>query len=506
MDFVVKLLQGGLGNLAAYLAAHVLLCLVPAFFIAGGMTALIPKSAITRLLGRSTPRFISYPAATLAGSVLAVCSCTIIPLFAGIYKRGAGLGPAITFLFFAPAANILALAYTGGVIGVDLAVARLLLSLTFGIGIGMIMALLFHRDELAREQEGDVATGMDEQPMRRSSLLFLLMMVVLLLSGTFKLDFLTRSYASLTLPIPGVDAYQGWLYSIVPFDPAKGEEGVTAQGSVLIALLVLIALTAWKGLHAIEERMTLWTWATLGLIGLTLLVAAMGMSPEAAGLTIQFTGKFFAVALSLTVLTFLGRRHVEKQAVQEWLAESWRFVKQIFLLLVAGVFVVGIIRQIIRPEWIQTLAGRNSVPGNAAGVAFGVFMYFPTLVEVPIAKMFLSLGMHRGPLLAYLMADPELSLQSILVVSAIIGRLKTWTYVAWVALFSMLAGLAYGAWCDGTSIWRIGTALAIAVGLLVLGLSIVSRRNPTSRPVIVGDESESSRSEFEESGEVRKRR
>src|SRR5512137_1826592 len=141
--FLLSLLEGGLGNLAAYLAAHVLLCLVPAFYIAGAMTALIPKESITRFLGRNTPRVISYPAAALAGSVLAVCSCTIVPLFAGIYRKGAGLGPAITFLFFAPAANILALAYTGVAIGTDLAIARLVLSLVFSIGIGMIMALVF---------------------------------------------------------------------------------------------------------------------------------------------------------------------------------------------------------------------------------------------------------------------------------------------------------------------------------------------------------------------------
>jgi len=482
-----RLIQGGLGNLAAYLAAHVLLCLVPAFFIAGGLAALIPKESITRFLGRKAPKYVSYPASALAGSVLAVCSCTIVPLFAGIYKKGAGIGPAITFLFFAPAANILALAYTGGVIGVDLAVARLLLSLTFGIGIGLIMALLFHRDELAREQEGDEAMGMEEQPMRRSSLLFLLMMVVLLLAGTLKLDFLTRSYASLTLPIPGVDTFQGWLHSLVPFDPAKGEEGVSAQGSVLIVLLLLIALTAWRGLQAIEERMSPWTWAALGLIALTLLVAAVGMSPEATGLTVQFTGKFFAVVLSLAVLAFLGGRYLAKHDLQEWLAESWRFVKQIFPLLITGVFVVGIIRQLIRPEWIEAVAGRNSLLGNLAGVAFGVFMYFPTLVEVPIANMFLSMGMHRGPLLAYLMADPELSLESILIVSVIIGRLKTWTYVAWVALFSTLAGLAYGAWYDGTSIWFIGMLLAMAVGLLALALTVVSRRRRAKAELAVSD-------------------
>src|SRR5574339_626153 len=130
----LALVQSGLGNLAAYLAAHVLLCLLPAFFIAGAMAALIPTETVTRFLGRHSSKAVTYPAAAAAGSLLAVCSCTIVPLFAGIYKTGAGLGPAITFLFFAPAANILALAYTGVAIGPDLALARLLLSLVFGIG------------------------------------------------------------------------------------------------------------------------------------------------------------------------------------------------------------------------------------------------------------------------------------------------------------------------------------------------------------------------------------
>jgi uncharacterized membrane protein YraQ (UPF0718 family) len=96
MEFTLKLLNGGAGSLASYLAAHVLLCLLPAFFIAGAMAALIPKASITRWLGRSTPAYVSYPAAAAAGSVLAVCSCTIVPLFAGVYRKGAGIGPAST--------------------------------------------------------------------------------------------------------------------------------------------------------------------------------------------------------------------------------------------------------------------------------------------------------------------------------------------------------------------------------------------------------------------------
>jgi len=476
LSFLAKLLQGGLGNLAAYLAAHVLLCLVPAFYIAGAMTALIPKESVTRFLGRSAPKFISYPAAVLAGSVLAVCSCTIVPLFAGIYKKGAGLGPAITFLFFAPAANILALVYTGGVIGVDLAFARLFLSLTFGIGIGMIMALIFSHADIAHDQSAE-AMFSGKGGMRRAALIFLLLLVALLLAGTFKIGLLTNTYAQVTLPIQGMDRFQDFLYRLVPFDASKGEEGVTAQGAILISLLVLIGLASRKGLENIFDGFSAWTWTAMGLVGLTLLTAAVGMIPHSSGWDIRFTGRFFGVLLAIGVLAWLMFKRLTEDELRDWLWESWRFVKQIFPLLVVGVFAVGVIRVIIKPEWIETLAGQNTLLGNLAGVVFGVFMYFPTLVEVPIANMFLSLGMHRGPLLAYLMADPELSLQSILIVSTIIGRLKAWTYVLWVALFSTLAGLIYGSWVDGTSLGLIVLYLALFLAALALVLWLVSRRN-----------------------------
>jgi hypothetical protein len=477
LTFLQKLVQGGLGNLAAYLAAHVLLCLVPAFYIAGAMTALIPKESVTRFLGRNTPKYVSYPAAALAGSVLAVCSCTIVPLFAGIYKKGAGLGPAITFLFFAPAANILALVYTGGVIGTDLAFARLFLSLAFGIGIGLIMALIFHRSDLAHDKATDAMfTGQRQKGMRRAALAFLLILVALLLSGTLKIGLLTNSYAQMTLPISGMDRFQAYLYQLAPFDPAKGEEGVTAQGAILIGLLALIGACSWKGMENIHEGFNRWTWIALGLVGLTLLTAALGMTPHAGGLDIAFTGKFFGVLLALAVLSWLLRKQLSEDEQRDFLWESWRFVKQIFPLLIVGVFTVGVIRVLIRPEWIKALAGENTLLGNLAGVVFGVFMYFPTLVEVPIAKMFLSLGMHRGPLLAYLMADPELSLQSILITATIIGRLKAWVYVFWVALFSTLAGLIYGSWIDGTSIGVIVLYLAAFLAALAGIMWWVSQR------------------------------
>jgi uncharacterized membrane protein YraQ (UPF0718 family) len=476
LGFILKLFYSGLGNLAAYLAAHVLLCLLPAFYIAGAMTALIPKETITRFLGRNTPKLISYPASAAAGFLLAVCSCTVIPLFAGIYKKGAGLGPAITFLFVAPAINILALVYTGGVIGMDLAIARLILSLAFGIGIGIIMALIFRKEDAEHDKATD-AMFAGQGDMRRAAVIFMLVLVALLVAGTFQIDLLKHTYTQIELSIGGMDNFQAFLYRLVPFDPARGEEGVTAQGAILIGMLVLIGLTSWKGIERIHEGFNAWTWISISLVGLTLLVAALAMTPHAGGLTLSLTGKFFGVLLSVSILGWMLKAQLSEDETRDFLWESWKFVKQIFPLLVAGVFAVGIIRELIKPEWIEAIAGQNTILGNFVGVVFGVFMYFPTLVEVPIAQMFLSLGMHRGPLLAYLISDPELSLQSILITAAIIGRIKAWTYVGWVALFSTLAGLMYGAWVDGASLGLVSLYLVSFLAALAGILWLVDRRN-----------------------------
>ena len=474
--FILDLVRSGLGNLASYLAAHVLLCLLPAFFIAGALTALVPKEAITRYLGRRAPKQISYPAAALGGFVLAVCSCTILPLFAGIYKKGAGLGPAITFLFVGPAINILALTYTGVAIGMDIAVARLVLSIIFGIGIGLIMALIYRREDAARDLgELDAFGNTARVPGRTWAFLGLLLFI--LIAGTLQIGLLTNSYGHITLPIQGMDSFQETLHTLASIDASRGEEGVTAQGAILIGLLILIGISAWFGLNKVDEGYNTWTWAALGLVALTLNVAAMKMVPHAGGLDIHFTGKTFAVLAAMILLWYVARTYFDEYEIQEWLWETWRFIKQIFPLLIVGVFVVGAIRPLIQPEWIQSLAGSNTVLGNLVGVVFGVFMYFPTLVEVPIANMFLDLGMHRGPLLAYLMADPELSLQSILITASIIGKGKAWMYVFWVTIFSTLAGLIYGAWVDGANLWVLAAYIAAGAAVVAIGLAWMGRRH-----------------------------
>ena len=465
MDILVSTLQSGAASLASYLAAHVLLCLVPAFFIAGALAALIPQQAIIRFLGPDAPKYISYPAAAGAGSLLAVCSCTIQPLFAGIYSKGAGLGPAITFLFFAPAANILALSYTGVALGTDFAIARIVLALCFGVGIGMLMALIYHRDDAARTATSAPFSGGGAIPSQ--TLVFLAVLVALLIAGTLKVDWLNARLLTTVVPWDGASSAQALLDRWLPVNELKGEEGLSLQGLALIGLLVAIGLAAWRGLGQVDRGVNRLTHLTLGLTAITLVFAALIVRADGSGLALTLTGRSVAVALLCTALIPLTHRF-DLWDMQQWLSETWRFIKMIFPLLVVGVFLVGVIRRFIDPEWIQFIAGSNTVLANLAGVVFGVFMYFPTLVEVPIAKMFLSLGMHPGPLIAYLMADPELSLQSILITSAIIGKLKAWTYVSLVALFSTAAGMTYGAWVDGTPL----TTLALIIGGFIFALTV----------------------------------
>lgn len=427
-DLFAQLLRAGWLGLLDYLAAHVLLCLVPAFFIAGYLS-LVPKETITRYLGPKTPRWIGYPASAIGGFVLAVCSCTILPLFAGIWKRGAGLGPAITFLFVGPAVNILAISYTGAAIGGDIALARLVLAIVFGIGIGMVMAALFRQPE-----SQPAPTDMFEQKAGMRPVLWLLfaLLLAVLVAGTLQIDLLTGTLFSITLPVELPAGLQNSLDAL----------HLTLQGAVLIALLVIIAPIAWKGLNDVVNGFNRWTWTSLGLVATTLLIAAP--TTAAGSLIINITGRLVAETVLLASIAYVAARYLTREELADWLYETWRFVKQIFPLLIVGVFVAGMVRSVVPEDWIRALAGENTIWANALGVLFGVFMYFPTLVEVPIARMFLDLGMHKGPLLAYLLADPELSLQSILVTSKIMGRQKTVAYVGLVAVFSTLAGYLFG--------------------------------------------------------------
>ncbi len=433
LSYMGMLLNAGLTSLLDYLAAHVLLCLVPAFIIAGFLSSMIPKEAITRYLGPKASKWISYPASALGGFVLAVCSCTILPLFAGIWKRGAGLGPAITFLFVGPAINILAITYTGAAIGFDIAIARLVLSISFGILIGLIMAWIFRKEEVTRTQE-NVDNGLFEENVKVKPAVWLMfvLLIAMLIVGTLQVGLLTNVFASISLPIS----------PSAPLMQALSKVNLTFQGFVLILMLIVIGITAWKGFNKIFEGFNGWTYAAIVFILLTILTAAPAM--QVGSLSLGINGRLIGEVILLIAIVFLAGKAFSRDELGGWIWQAWKFVKQIFPLLIVGVFAAGIVRVIIPENWVRSVAGQNTIWANMVGVIFGVFMYFPTLVEVPIAKMFLDLGMARGPLLAYLLADPELSLQSILVLNKIMGRKKTAVYVALVAVMTTLAGYLFG--------------------------------------------------------------
>jgi len=326
--------------------------LVPAFFIAGAMSALFPKDKILRYLGEKTKAYVSYPISVVAGLFLAVCSCTVLPLFAGIRERGAGIGPAVAFLYTAPATNILAIIYTGGLIGTDLALARIILSVSFASLIGMILAASF---------KGEEKTILSNSPNPPNS----------------------------QAPPNGgedVKSYRFWAFFLI-----------------LVAIL-LVGASSLIG------------WMTKAIL-LSVLI----------------------IALLTIILIWLPIEDTES-----WLRETYSFARKIVPLLLIGVFVAGILKVVIPEKFITTYVGGNRLSSNLIAVLFGVFMYFPTLVEVPMARTFLDLGMGRGPLLAYLLADPVISLPSILVISKLIGPKRLLVYVGLIIFFCTAAGLIYG--------------------------------------------------------------
>ena len=354
-NILITGLMGGVSGFVEYISAHVLTCLIPAFFIAGAMNALLNKESITKYLGAKSPFYKAYPIAVVSGLLLAVCSCTILPLFAGIKKKGAGIGPAIVFLYTAPGTNILAIALTWSVIGADFALARIVLSITFAVIIGLVISTLF-KEEVSNAPPTPIgctcAPGTARQVEQKNVILFIGTLMALLFVGTWNL-FMENKLAGIPL-----------RFVILPF----------------LILLVIIEARRW------------------------------------------FT----------------------QDEQKNWLEETWSFMKTIFPLLFVGIFIAGVLSALLPEGILGMYLGSNTVSANLIAVLFGTFMYFPTLVEVPMAKMFLDLGMARGPLLAYILADPVISLPSILVVRKYMGTKQTIVYVLLIVFFCTLAGLIYG--------------------------------------------------------------
>lgn len=387
-----------------YAREHVILCLLPAFWIAGAIGAFISQQGVMRYFGPSAPKLTSYGVASVSGAILAVCSCTVLPLFAGIHRLGAGLGPAIAFLYSGPAINVLAIILTAKVLGIQLGIARAVGAIGFSVVIGAAMHLLFRHEERAKAAKlAELPIASSARPLWQTAVFFALMVAILVFANWAQAEEDRGFFAA-------VFAAKWWLTS-------------------LSALVLAVVLWRWFSFSGVRLAVTASVVAVV-----TLLV------PQQPAL---------ALLLGMAGLTWTTAGQAGEAG--EWFEQSWANAKQIFPLLIGGVLVSGLLlgrpghEGLIPSQWVLAAVGGNSLGANLFAAVAGALMYFATLTEVPVLQGLMGSGMGPGPALALLLAGPALSLPSMVVISSIIGPKKTAVYIGLVVVLSTCAGWAYGA-------------------------------------------------------------
>ena len=393
-----------------YAQEHVLLCLVPAFFIAGAVGVFVSQAAVMKYLGPRANKILAYGVASVSGSILAVCSCTILPLFAGIYRMGAGLGPACAFLYSGPAINILAIVLTAAVLGPEMGVARAVGAVLFSVVIGLAMHFVFRREELAKVE---AAAAFPEpevpRPLWQNALYFASMVGILV-------------FANWGRPSGGYPIFQ-LLYA--------NKWSIT----ILCALALALILVNWFGVK-----------------GWKMLLAALPVAVLATVFPKQPILAFVAGVIGLVVLTQRGGSEKNSEELRDWFDTTWDFAKKILPLLFYGVLISGALlgrpghEGLIPSQWVANLVGGNSFSANFFSSIVGAFMYFATLTEVPILQGLMGAGMGKGPGLALLLAGPALSLPNMLVIRSVMGTKKTVVFVSLVVIMATFTGMIYGAW------------------------------------------------------------
>jgi uncharacterized membrane protein YraQ (UPF0718 family) len=387
-----------------YAREHVILCLLPAFFIAGAISVFVSQAAVIKYLGAKANKALSYGVASVSGSILAVCSCTVLPMFAGIYKRGAGLGPACAFLYSGPAINVLAIIFTARVLGLDIGVARAVGAIGFSVVIGLLMATIFRREEKCRaEANADLPGTAVTRALWKNVVYFAAMVAILVFANWGN----PRGEGGLWHAVYSVK----WILTGL-------------SGFVLAAVLVL-----WFGVKR--------SYAVLAAVPVIVLALAFPGIPEIP---------FAASIVGLVVLAKVSGSETEL-----WVDSTWTFVKQIMPLLFWGILISGFLLGtqegggIIPSSWIQSAVGGNSLRANLLSSVVGALMYFVTLTEVPIVQGLIASGMGKGPALALLLAGPALSLPSMIVLGSIMGVRKTVVFITLVVALATVSGLVFGA-------------------------------------------------------------
>lgn len=401
-----------------YAREHVVLCLLPAFFIAGVISIFVSQGSVLRYFGANAKKWLAYSVAAVSGTILAVCSCTILPLFSSIHKRGAGLGPAIAFLYSGPAINILAIILTARILGFEMGVARTIGAVSFSIIIGVAMSLIYRKEEKSkREEQMNVVLEPEKRPMWQTSFHFFTLVLILV-------------FANWGAPGSGDTSsvwYYLWAYKWY----------ITGFFSLFLAFsLIYILKIKWQ-----------WVlYAGLAVGASVLLSATYIDNPKLSPIVPMIVG-----IGALGVITLFDKRDEDNR---EWTLSTWGFAKQILPLLAIGVVTAGFllgsthdgqsIAGIIPNEWISALVGGNSLFSNFFASVVGAFMYFATLTEVPILQGLIASGMGKGPALALLLAGPSLSLPNMLVIRGVIGTQKTAVFVLLVIVMATISGLIYG--------------------------------------------------------------
>jgi uncharacterized protein len=408
-----------------YAQEHFLLCLVPAFLIAGAIAVFISQAAVMKYLGPGAPKPAAYGMGAISGSILAVCSCTVLPLFGSIWRRGAGLGPAIAFLYSGPAINVLAIVLTASVLGAELGLARAVGAIGFSVLIGLAMHLLYRKEERARAKAPLLLPQEDSQrPLWQTACYFATLIGVLVFANWGE---------------PG-DSSGPWR----AIWNAKWAL-TTGFGAALGLMMVRwFGIRWWK--MALVGLVTLLSWAALRA---WLLPAYGPMLPGYDGGLPWEAMLPFTVAVAGLVMVSSGSGAPGES--REWIEQSWGFAKQITPLLLIGVLVAGFLlgrpgeEGLIPARWIEQLVGGNSLSANLVAAVAGSLMYFATLTEIPILQGLMGNGMGEGPALALLLAGPAVSLPNMLVIRAILGTEKTLVFVGLVVGMSAACGFLYGA-------------------------------------------------------------
>ncbi|MCG3147809.1 MAG: hypothetical protein PCFJNLEI_01250 [Verrucomicrobiae bacterium] len=387
-----------------YAREHVILCLIPAFFIAGAIGVFVSQASVMKYLGAKANKALAYAVASVSGTILAVCSCTVLPLFAGIYRMGAGLGPATAFLYSGPAINVLAITMTARVLGLKLGVARAVGAVVFSVVIGLLMHFIFRKEELAKAA---AAAEMPEpevkRPLWQNIIYFAAMIGVLVFANWGK----------------PAEASGLWHFIWLAKWPI----------TFVFAVVLAVVLVLWFGMK----------WWQMLVVAIPVAVLAVVL-PGAPMIP------FVVAVIGLSVFT-----STNKGETGEWFSSTWTFAKQITPLLLFGVLAAGFFlgrpghEGVIPSEWVTQAVGGNSLRANLLASVVGAFMYFATLTEVPILQGLIGSGMGQGPALALLLAGPALSLQSMLVLRTIMGIKKTVVYVLLVVVMATITGLIYGA-------------------------------------------------------------